>query len=100
MRRGAWRRFAARQQRSQGGEESLISDLWIEPAGGLDPALDALLGREQADPLVPGVGFGHLLRKPARVSVSQLPDGIDTRILEQLRVGLAHAFDAHTVGEV
>ena len=37
-------------------------------------------------------------REPAGIAVLQLLDGVDAGVLEQFRIGLAHALDAHAVG--
>ena len=62
--------------------------------------LDALLGGEKLHALSFRVGSGHRLSEPAGMAVLQLLHGIDAGILEQLRIGLTHALDAHPIGEI
>src|SRR5882757_2902709 len=77
-----------------------VPDLRVEPFGRLDPGGHPLLRRQEPHPLVLLVGFAHRLREAAWIAVLQLPDRIDAGILEQFRIGLAHALDAHAIGQV
>src|SRR6202521_2263215 len=77
-----------------------IADLQRQLLGVVDPALHPPFRGQEPDQLVRLVGFAHRRGELADVAVLELLDGVDADRLEQFGIVLAHALDAHAVGEV
>src|SRR3569623_2403319 len=80
--------------------QRLVADLERQFLGPLDQLADRALRGEHAHQLALSEALGNRLRQPSGVSKGKFPPRGDARGPDQLGLGLAHALEAHAVGDL